>query len=153
MSDSWTEMRLFEEAGAPEPHARMMDPPSSHLTVESLGKDTSYNWRIFTCIIGLSQRFEPREYADGSSIAVIYDAPVTDDAILVSMERVWGRRYQRNVIARQRGLLREAGWLKRVDDVIGLDTNGTKFRAVVAHIPTHAGVEAYQTFLRKQLDQ
>lgn len=130
---------LFDEAGAPTPHARLTDPLSSELTLRSLGRDTSYNWRIFAAIVALSERTELRRYDDGPSIAVFHDHPVTDDEILEYLERRDGRRYQRNVIARQRGIIRELGWIKRVDDV---DSHITG-RPVVAHIPTRAGLDVW----------
>lgn len=131
---------LFDEAGAPTPHARLTDPASSELTLRSLGRDTSYNWRIFAAIVALSERGELRHYDDGTSIAVIHDNPVTDDEILEYLERRDGRRYQRNVIARQRGIIRELGWIRRVDDVNSHITG----RPVVAHVPTHAGLAVWR---------
>lgn len=149
---AWTEMRLFEEAGAPEPHARAHDPESSELTVKSLGRDTGYNWRIFLAIVSLSERTELRHYDDGDSIAVIHDRPVTDDDIVAWMERSHGRRYQRNVVARQRGIIREAGWIQPVADCFRpKHIRGNGPLMVVAHIPTHAGVEALQRYLREKL--
>ena len=145
---TWTELQLFDEAGAPEPHARMTDPESSDLTVKSLGRDTSYNWRIFEAIMSLSRREEARHYADGDSIAVLHDVDVCDDQILDYMERRWGRRYQRNVIARQRGIIREAGWIIKVDDHFRHNvTVGPRW--VVAHIPTSAGVEAWRRHIKE----
>jgi hypothetical protein len=138
----WTQL-AFAEAGMAQPHARMTDPVSSDLTIKSLGRDTSYSWRIFTAVMVLSERTEERMYDDGISIAVMRDRPVTDDDILTLMERD-GRRYQRNVIARQRGLLREAGWIRRVDDV-----EGRTGRPTIAHVPTWAGIDTYQAHLRE----
>ena len=120
----WTQTDIFDHGAGPRVHARMTDPESSHLTMESLGKDTSYNWRIFEKIVSLS------EYGMRS---------VTDDDILEAMERVYQRRYQRNVIARQRGIIRELGWIERVEDVIG--PNG---RPVVAHVPTEQGLAVWR---------
>lgn len=134
---NWEQTVLFD--AGPEPHARMTDPVSSHLTIDSLGRDTSYNWRIFEAIIALSERTEFRHYDDGDSIAVIHDHPVTDDDIVEWMERRYQRRFQRNVVARQRGIVHEMGWLKRVDDVIG-----NTGRQTIAHIPTSAGLTVWR---------
>lgn len=126
---------IYDELGTPDPHARLTDPESSELTLRSLGKDTSYNWRIFERVVALSYGHKhPSGWPTHAS-------PVTDDMILESMERVYGRRYQRNVIARQRGIIRELGWIERVDDV---DSHVTG-RPVVAHIPTEAGLGIWRT--------
>lgn len=128
---TWTQTDIFDHGAGPRPHARMTDPESSHLTLESLGKDTSYNWRIFDCVVRLAGVFRHGD-------ELIYRA-VTDDAILEAMERKYGRRYQRNVIARQRGIIRELGWIERVNDVESPITG----RFVVAHIPTEHGLELW----------
>ena len=107
------------------PHARLTDPVSSELTLQSLGRDTSYNWRIFDAIVRLSQ---------GRLCAV------TDDDILYWMEQRYERRYQRNVIARQRGIIRELGWIERVNDV-----EGPYGRDVVAHVPTEEGMKLWNS--------
>lgn len=112
-----------------ETHARLTDPASSELTLQSLGKDTSYNWRIFEAIVAL---------AHDERLWHTWNRPVTDDMILDWMERRHQRRYQRNVIARQRGIIRELGWIKRVDDQPGPDG-----RMVVAHIPTEEGLRLW----------
>lgn len=134
----WYETTIFDHGAGPEPHARLTDPVSSELTLQSLGKDTSYNWRIFDAIVRSSRREELRVSSDGEGIAVIHDVPVTDDMILDYMERRHMRRYQRNVIARQRGIIRELGWIQRVDD-----QEGPTGRPVVAHIPTHEGMQIW----------
>ena len=123
----------------PQPHARQTDPVSSTLTLDSLGRDTSYNWRIFMAIVALSRRDEERHYSDGISIAVLHDRPVTDDDILDYMERRYQRRYQRNVIARQRGIVRDWGFIRRANDVVGRTGRDT-----IAHVPTHQGLEAWR---------
>jgi len=43
------------------------------------------------------------------------------------------------VIARQRGIIRELGWIKRVEDVIG-----PTGRPVVAHVPTEQGLAVWR---------
>ena len=118
---------------APQPHARATDPVSSELTLRSLGRDTSYNWRIFQCIVWLSEQFNASNWP-------VHNRPVTDDMILDAMEQRYGRRFQRNVIARQRGIIRELGWIERVDDVISPITN----RPTVAHIPSAEGLRVWE---------
>ena len=137
MNDPWTQTDIFDHGAGPRPHARRTDPISSELTLASLGKDTSLNWRVFRAIVALSERTELRiDMRDEQGLAVIHDHPVTDDDIVAWMERRYDRRFQRNVIARQRGIIRELGWIMRVDDVVSNVTN----RQCVAHIPTQAGL-------------
>lgn len=148
MSQDWTEQRLFDDAGAPAPHARAGDPESSELTVKSLGRDDSYNWRIFHAIMELSSRDELRRDMRGEDgIAVVHDKPVADDHILAWMERRFGRRYQRNVIARQRGLLREAGWIQPCNEgESAIAWVGDRAQLRLLHIPTSAGIHAWHQY-------
>lgn len=127
---------LFDQP-AVDAHARHTDPESSELTLQSLGKDTSYNWRIFETIMLLSSHWSQ---PDGPGTAPVHTLePITDDEITASMERIYGRRYQRNVIARQRGIIRELGWIKRVEDL-----EGPTGRPVIAHVPTEAGLTVWR---------
>lgn len=143
--DEWEQRSIYDElGGAPEPHARFTDPVSSELTLQSLGRDRSYNWRIFDAIMHLSVREEPRHYADGDSIAVIHDVPVTDDDIVDWLERRHGGRVQRNVIARQRGIVRELGFIQRVADIIGRTG-----RQTIAHIPTSHGAQLWHAHVNE----
>lgn len=112
-----------------ETHARLTDPASSELTLKSLGKDTSLNWRVFESIMYLSNA--------GRDVGLF--RAVTDDMILTYMEGRYERRFQRNVIARQRGIIRELGWIARAEDMPGPDG-----RMVVAHVPTDQGVELWR---------
>lgn len=130
---------LFDQP-AVEAHARHTDPESSELTLQSLGKDTSYNWRVFAGLVALSMRDELRvDFRGEEGICVHHDRPVTDDQLLDYMERRYERRYQRNVIARQRGIIRELGWIKRVEDL-----KGPTGRPVIAHVPTEAGLAVWR---------
>lgn len=108
-----------------EAHARLTDPASSELTLRSLGKDTSLNWRVFESIVHLSNATRERG---------LFRA-VTDDMILTYMEGRYHRRFQRNVIARQRGIIRELGWIARAEDQPSPDG-----RMIVAHVPTEQGL-------------
>lgn len=151
MTDEGSQLSLLSEVGGPEPHARFGDPASSELTVKSLGRDSGYNWRIFACIVRLSARDEWRtDWRGESAIAVMHDRPVTDDMILELMERDAGRRYQRNVVARQRGIIREAGWIKPVDAQFRGSGKGPCF--VIAHIPTWRGIDAWHRHLNERTD-
>ena len=142
----WEQRSIYDEpgVGGDPVHARMTDPVSSDLTVKSLGRDTGYQHRVWVAIYCLSGREELRHYDDGDSIAVIHDKPVTDDDVVDFLERD-GTRHQRNVVARTRGLLRTAGWIERVDDVIGRTG-----RPTIAHIPTSEGVSAWRAPFRGQ---
>lgn len=82
------------------PHARRSDPLSSHLTVQSLGKDTALKARVVTAAMRLSLDHEHDE--------------INDTMLTMEIERSTGRRQQRNVIARTRGLLEQDGWFERV---------------------------------------
>lgn len=75
-------------------------PAQSQATLDSLGRDTSLKFRIVAAVAALGR-------------------PATDDDITEILELGYGRRFQRNVIARTRGLLEAAGWLQQGPDVKG----------------------------------
>lgn len=105
----------------PEPSGRRTDPISSHVTVKSLGKDTSLKMMVLRALIEASW--------DGDNLT-----SVTDDDIVYMLEQRHGRRFQRNVVARTRGLM-EPEWVCRVG--IG----GTyKGRPVLFFVPSTAAL-------------
>lgn len=75
-------------------HARRSDPLSSHLTVQSLGRDRSLKAVVVAAALELG---------------TFNDTELTD-----KIEELTGRRQQRNVIARTRGLLEADGWFDRI---------------------------------------
>lgn len=87
------------------PHARVSDPVQSHITVKSLDEDTSLKGLIYRAIKHL-------EHAHDGTIGV------TDDEIWQYLEAFTGRRFQRNVIARTRGLMINDGYVFQVHDRI-----------------------------------
>jgi hypothetical protein len=115
-------------------NARARGPIQSQLTVSSLGRDTTLKFRIAAAIVSLSTRVAIAETADGRALVYYYDRPVTDDAITAHLEAVYDRRFQRNVIARTRGLMEQAGWFIPVPDVIGRTGR-----------PTHAAIPSPAT--------
>ena len=74
-----------------EAHARSTDPISSHLTLASLGKDTSLASRVLAAAFRLEDR-------SGG-------APWNDTQLTEEIERHTRTRQQRNVIARSRNLM------------------------------------------------
>lgn len=115
---------LFENRHVPRP-AR--GPVQSQLTLASLGKDTTLKSQIARAVYSLSRREEQR----GDWVyAVMFDESVTDDCITNFLEQHHGRRFQRNVVARTRGLMEVDGWFDSVPDVIG--RTGRPTHAVVA---------------------
>lgn len=118
--------------------ARRSDPRSSHLTVRSIQRDGSMNKAIFEMIVALAQYCTFT--IDGRVKEVCWDSPVTDDKVWTRLEIATDRRWQRNVIARARGLMEsELGLFQRVPDVIG--PHG---RPVIAYIPTAKAVAIFQ---------
>lgn len=85
------------------PHARRSDPISSHLTLQSLGKDESLKQRVLAAAFSLEARSGGR--------------PWNDTQLTEEVERATRKRQQRNVIARTRDLMTDAGWFEPV----GLD--------------------------------
>jgi hypothetical protein len=86
-------------------------PVQSQLMLDSLGKDTSYKSLVARGVYECAKHPYIHQW--------LYDTPVTDDDITDWCERQTGRRHQRNVIARTRGLLEVDGWFLAVPDVIG----------------------------------
>lgn len=74
-----------------EAHARSTDPISSHLTLASLGKDTSLKARVLAAAFRLEERHG--------------GAPWNDTQLTEEIERHTRTRQQRNVIARSRDLM------------------------------------------------
>jgi len=72
-------------------HARRSDPISSHLTLASLGKDTSLKARVLSAAFALEDRHSGR--------------PWNDTQLTEEVERATRSRQQRNVIARTRDLM------------------------------------------------
>jgi hypothetical protein len=87
-----------------DPHARRSDPTSSHVAVAAIGADA----RLADHIRHAAQRLHPSLFDD------------TD--LLELVEEQSGRRQQRNVIARSRGLMENDGQFVRV----GMRNRGTR---------------------------
>lgn len=94
--NDWSQMSIFDTN--PSPTAR--GPEQCKLTLESLSKDGLLKDRIMNAVLSFSH-------------------PVTDDDIVDHLERRFNQRFQRNVIARMRGLLEESGWLTQGPNVTG----------------------------------
>lgn len=131
MSD-WGQPTLFETGPA---HAR--GPVQSQLTLDSLGRDTTLKFRIALATVTLAEEMG----MDGMTLEFTYTVPVTDDDITQWMEHRFGRRYQRNVIARTRGLMERDGWFTPVPDVIG--RTGRKTHAIVPHQTTVRAIKLW----------
>jgi hypothetical protein len=80
-------------------HARRSDPVSSHLTLASLGKDTALKNRVLAAAFELE--------ANGHSMW-------NDTQLTEKVERMTGKRQQRNIIARTRDLMTDDGWFEKV---------------------------------------
>jgi hypothetical protein len=78
------------------PHARLTDPISSEIAVAAIAKNQSLKDHIITA----AERMHPQWFDD------------TD--LLTLVEEQSGRRQQRNVIARSRGLMEREGLFVRV---------------------------------------
>lgn len=105
---------LFEVA-----NERARGPIQSQLTVSSLGRDTTLKFRIASAVVMLAARVKIEVIDGRDELVYFYDRPVTDDAITECLEARHQRRFQRNVVARTRGLMEHAGWFAPVPDVIG----------------------------------
>lgn len=86
-------------------------PRQSQMTLDSLGRDESLKRNIARAVVMCSRRAVNGVW--------VHDLPVTDDHITEWVERRLGRRQQRNVIARTRGLMEKEGWFDPVPDVVG----------------------------------
>lgn len=107
---TYPQMSFADLATAP---ARARGPRQSQLTLDSLGRDESMKRNVARAVVMCSRRGDPK------SGAFVHDRPVTDDQITEWIERRLGRRQQRNVIARSRGLMERDGWFDPVPDVVG----------------------------------
>lgn len=96
-------------------------PVQSQLMLASLGKDTSYKSMVARAVYECARHDVYTHHPEdgGMSQLTAWDTPVTDDNITEWCERQTGRRHQRNVVARTRGLLEVDGWFDPVPDVIG----------------------------------
>lgn len=86
-------------------HARKSDPVSSHLAVGAIGKD----WSLRDLVVRAARELE----AEGIEVW-------SDSELWLWVERLSGRRQQRNVVARARGLVERDGLFERV----GLTSTG-----------------------------
>jgi hypothetical protein len=96
---------LFDPDTFTTAHARISDPVSSELTLASLGRDGSLRQLVIQAVWAWTCHDNTMS--------------ITDDDVLQWVEAHTGRRFQRNVLARTRGLLEEEGWLFRLPNVIG----------------------------------
>lgn len=91
---------IFDEP-TPDVHARMGDPRSSHRTVNSLGRDGVLKRQIWFVFDWMLTRGTPE---------------VNDTQLTELLEQIHRRRYQRNVVARARGLMEDDGFLLGVGE-------------------------------------
>ena len=84
---------------SPDAHARRSDPISSHLTLQSLGKDTALKSRVLLAAMKLEEQ----------GINAWNDTELT-----AQVELDTRKRQQRNVIARTRDLMTDDGWFEKV---------------------------------------
>lgn len=82
------------------PDARTHDPSSSHKAVRRVRTDKGLAKLTYESIL--------------DAFKVNGGNPVSDDDLLARAERISGKRQQRNVLARVRGLLEENGYVRRV---------------------------------------
>jgi hypothetical protein len=98
-------------------HARALDPESSHLTVRSIVKDKTLAADILRAVVNVHRTTQ------GNSM--------TDDDVLDALIAAYpGVRFQRNVIARSRGLL-EPLYIER-----GPMVKGVTGRPTISYWPT-----------------
>lgn len=90
-------------------HARRSDPLSSHLTVQSIGKDMTLRGRVLAAALSLEM------YKNGDAW--------NDTELTERVEAMTGQRQQRNVLARTRGLIEQDGLIERVGE---WDFNGRR---------------------------
>lgn len=83
---------------ADRPHARRTDPVTSDRTVKSIAKDGTLAYYVWT-------------YA---FLKRAQEEPFNDTELTEWIERATCKRQQRNVIARARGLMEDAGLLRQV---------------------------------------
>ena len=83
-------------------HARRSDPLSSHLTVQSIGKDTTLRGRVLAAALSLEM------YKNGDAW--------NDTELTERVEAMTGQRQQRNILARTRGLIEQDGLIERVGE-------------------------------------
>lgn len=114
----------------PEVSARATDPTSSHVTVRSLAKDGSSYRMILMAVCRI-------HVDDASPLPVM--RRVTDDLVVAYLERITGRRFQRNVTARSRGLL-EPDYIQRVG--VMPDSTG---RSVLHYVPTELALDWFRS--------
>lgn len=96
-------------------------PIQSQLTLASLGKDHSLKANIARAVMACSLRRYSHWSADLGRLVGAEDhlREVTDDDITDWLEKTHSRRFQRNVVARTRGLMEVDGWFDPVPDVVG----------------------------------
>lgn len=96
-------------------------PIQSQLMLASLGKDTALKSCIARAVMAVAFRRYSHWSPTENRLVPAFDhqRPVTDDDITDWLERTFNRRYQRNVVARTRGLMEVDGWFDPVPDVIG----------------------------------
>ena len=103
-------------------HARALDPESSHLTVRSIVKDKTLAADILRAVVNVSR--------------TTYGKSMTDDDVLDALIAAYpGVRFQRNVIARSRGLL-EPLYIQR-----GPMVKGVTGRPTISYWPTATALE------------
>jgi hypothetical protein len=105
-------------------HARFTDPVQSDETVKSLGKDTNLKSLIYHAVLHLQ----------GPGRNLVGDQGVTDDEIWAYLESTTGRRFQRNVLARTRGLMANDNLIYMVADTVNID--GSQRRACRVYVTT-----------------
>lgn len=118
-------------------------PVQSQLTLASLGRDESLKANIARAVLACSTRRYSKWSHEENRLVTVTDTrmPVTDDDITDRLEFVHGRRFQRNVVARTRGLMERDGWFDPVPDVQGRTGR-----------PTHAVLPSARLFeLRRDL--
>jgi hypothetical protein len=120
----------------PEVSARATDPTSSHVTVRSLAKDGSSYRMILMAVCKLHLDDDalwtdkPYWVPGATHLTTVMPRLVTDDLVVAYLERITGRRFQRNVTARSRGLL-EPDYIQRVG--VMADSTG---RSILHYVPT-----------------
>jgi len=88
-----------EVSGMTTPHARLSDPLSSERAVVAISKDMTLKDHIV------------------AAAKALHPAWFDDTDLLIVIENVTGRRQQRNVIARSRGLMERDGMFERIGEV------------------------------------
>lgn len=100
-------------------HARRSDPNSSHRRVQLLGRDGSVRHTMLRIAADLERGRVVATTPVG--VVIVSNAPWSDGDVWAGVEHALGRREQRNVIARHRGIMERDGLVERLGEMTTID--------------------------------